>query len=122
MSATIFSRFPYADVYSGRTDPDKLGSIAVRGNGHDQRFIFGQYFPGKVRFPNSAKDGFDARLKAFQSCLTDISRIEDLGSVAFPWGIGCGAAGGDWETYLATLEYFAEQVGVPVQIYKLPGI
>ncbi len=121
LSASMFARFPYANVYSGRTDPDEMGAIAVRGNGIDQRFVinmFGQYFPGKVRYPGSTKDGFDARLKAFQSCLTAVSRIENLDSVAFPWGVGCGAAGGDWEVYFATLKYFAERVGVPMKIYK----
>ena len=125
LSATMFARFPYANVYSGRTDPDKLGTIAVRGNGDDQRFVinmFGQFYPGVVRYPNGTKDGHEVRLKAFQSCLTAISRIKDLESVAFPWGIACGAAGGDWETYLSTLQYFADNVGVPVKIYRLPGV
>jgi len=35
----VFNRFPYADIYSGRTSPDTLGSIVIRGNGNDQRYV-----------------------------------------------------------------------------------
>ncbi len=122
LSASMFARFPYADVYSGRTDPDEMGTIAVRGNGNEKRFVigmFGQFYPGEVKYPSSTKDGYEARIKAFQSCLTNVSLIEDLESVAFPWGIGCGAAGGNWEKYLAMIQHFSNHVDVPVWVYKL---
>ncbi|MGH8711572.1 MAG: hypothetical protein ACREVA_09710, partial [Burkholderiales bacterium] len=40
----------------------------------------------------------------------------------FPYGIGCGLAGGDWNEYKKLLEGFAEQVsvnGVAVILYRL---
>jgi len=39
--------------------------------------------------------------------------------VAFPFKIGCGAAGGDWTVYRAMIKAFAEKTGVKVRIYKL---
>ena len=36
--------------------------------------------------------------------------LPELESVAFPYGIGCGLAGGNWEEYQAMLEEFANMV------------
>lgn len=120
LSAAVFARFPYTDIYANRTHPDIPGTIIVRGNGADQRFvinILGQYYPGKPRFPNSVKDGHLAREKYFQAALEQIALIQDLESIAFPARIGCGAAGGDWDHYLAMIEKFAEKMNlVEVQI------
>jgi hypothetical protein len=40
-------------------------------------------------------------------------------SIAFPYLIGCGAAGGDWKLYLEQIERFAEEFDIKVRIYKL---
>ena len=47
----------------------------------------------------------------------------ELESVAFPYLIGCGLAGGDWQSYGAMVSDFARRVGehgVRVTIVKLP--
>ena len=53
LAKSMFDKFPYANVYAYRTYPhtpgesERLGSIVVRGNGKDQRYIigiYGQYF------------------------------------------------------------------------------
>lgn len=100
------------------------GNIIIRGNGVDQRFVIAliaQYYPGHPRFPNSSRGGFAARQKAFQHCLDKIAQLPYLTSVAFPWQIGCGAAGGDWSVYRQMIEKFAEATDVPVRIYRLPS-
>lgn len=144
----MFKQFPYADVYSPRAgkggdaahvdsvlDPeaelqpyeDKPGDIIIRGNGEDQRYVIallGQYFPGFVRYPDSKKDGVKARQKYFYDGLWKIAQIPSLESVAFPYGIGCGAAGGDWDIYYKILQNFAEYLDgtADVYIYRLDGV
>jgi O-acetyl-ADP-ribose deacetylase (regulator of RNase III) len=144
----MFKQFPYADVYSPRAgkggdaahadsvlDPeaelqpyeDKPGDIIIRGNGEDQRYVIallGQYFPGAVRYPDSKKDGVKARQKYFYHGLWKIAQIPSLESVAFPYGIGCGAAGGDWNIYYRILQNFAGYLDgkADVYIYRLDGV
>ena len=125
LAATMFAQFPYADVYTNRKMPDVPGTICIRGNGQDQRFVinmFGQVYPGSPKFPDSTLDGSRARVKYFFKCLKAIHDMEDLESIAFPYKVGCGAAGGDWTKYLNLLEKFATAVGdrAQVLIYKLP--
>mgnify|MGYP001602773114 CR=1 FL=1 len=125
LSAAMFERFPYANCYKGRTTPDQPGTIQIRGNGADQRFVincFGQGWPGKPKYPDSVQDGFEARKRYFHSCLKEIAKIPAPQSIGFPHGIGCGAAGGDWTWYEKQLEKFAAfvgETGARVVIYKL---
>jgi len=123
LAADVFLRCPWADIYSprpsGRREPpvgERLGDIVIRGDGVEQRFVIGmlgQFYPGRPRFPDSRKDGYEARKVAFAKCLVKIARLPQLGSVAFPWGVGCGAAGGDWVQYLAILKRFAGLGSMP---------
>jgi len=124
LSRAVFSAFPYADVYSLRTQPDELGTIKIKGNGEDQRWVinmFGQYFPGVCKYPNGSKDNPNLRKQSFQKCLDKISEIKDLESIAFPYGIGCGAAGGNWEEYEKMISDFAKKNFLTdVYIVRLP--
>lgn len=123
LSKKVFERYPYADIYTGRKEPSKPGSIVIRGNGKDKRYvinILGQYYPGKVKYPSSKLDGFEARKGYFYQGLRKIQEIQGLESIAFPYGIGCGAAGGDWDFYLSLIEKFSKHTEADVHIYKLP--
>lgn len=106
LAAQIFDKFPYANAYAGRILPSALGTIDIRGDGVDQRFvigIFGQYYPGKSKYPNdSEKD----RLISFKSGLIAIHKLNPV-SIAFPFGIGCGLAGGAWNKYRRLIEEFS---------------
>jgi hypothetical protein len=120
LAKSVFTRYPYADIYSARTTPSVPGSIVIKGDGLDQRFVInllGQYYPG-CKYPTSKKDGKPARLGYFASCLSKMKTLE--GSFAFPWRIGCGAAGGDWNLYQELIEKFASEIEGEVCIYKLP--
>lgn len=128
LAAYVFQHFPYADVYKGRSFPHQPGpggmpgDIVIRGNGGDQRLVIamlGQYYPGKPRFPESKRDGFEARRSYFGACLDKIARIPGLESLAFPYQVGCGAAGGDWAEYFRLIEKMASGITARVVIYKL---
>ena len=127
LAKDVFEKFPYSDIYTKREDPDKPGTIIVRGNGKDQRYVvalLGQYYPGRPKYPKSTLDGIPAREKYFYRSLLRLAKLPDLESVAFPWRIGCGAAGGDWEHYLGKITNFAQYVGdkgVQVRIYRREG-
>lgn len=126
LAKSIFDKYPFADIYSERAKGirDEPGTIVIRGNGKNKRFVINmlaQVYPGRVKFPNSTLDGFKAREIYFNRCLQHIAKIDNLDSVAFPYGIGCGAAGGNWNKYFKMLEEFADQVSevARVSIYKL---
>jgi O-acetyl-ADP-ribose deacetylase (regulator of RNase III) len=132
LAAAVFARFPWADVYrdraaraqAGPQGRDEPGSIIVRGNGADQRFVIAmlaQVYPGRPKFPDSPRDGFRARQDYFMRCLERVAEVRNLHSVAFPYGIGCGAAGGSWPTYMNMLHEFAGKTDAKVVIYRRPG-
>lgn len=124
----MFEKFPWSDIYSSRkafaNDPnpeERPGNIIIKGNGQDQRFVInmmGQYYPG---YPQEPIDGVAQREKSFLHCLKRISIIDGLTSIAFPWLIGCGLAGGNWGHYQKMIDDFAdENPHINVVIYMLP--
>jgi O-acetyl-ADP-ribose deacetylase (regulator of RNase III) len=127
LASSIFKAFPWADVYSNRSDREDdaplFGSITVHGDPkRNQRYvinIYGQLKPGK---PSPGRDSAASRLEAFSKALDQIAELPELKSIGLPYGIGCGLAGGDWEKYERLLEDFAERVGergVSVILYRL---
>jgi O-acetyl-ADP-ribose deacetylase (regulator of RNase III) len=140
ISEKIFEKYPHANVYKTRCScaltkkqtrncrcptarRDNPGTIDIRHHHqqHDGGVInmLAQYYPGTARFKN---DFPVDRIRYFQSCLDRISEMEGLESVAFPFRIGCGLAGGDWTIYSRMLESFSKRVserGVRVVIYEM---
>ncbi|KKN60995.1 hypothetical protein LCGC14_0526200 [marine sediment metagenome] len=131
----VFRRYPYADVYSPRketilkdsiSEPDVIwskdtpGDIIIKGNGKDQRYVvalLGQYYPGRPRYPNSELDGTIARQKYFHQALWKLAQVKDLESVAFPYGVGCAAAGGNWEVYHKMICNFAKYLDDKADVF-----
>lgn len=113
IAKNIFDKYPYANTYSSRTEPDTLASIKILGDSLENRFVinmFAQYYPGKPKYPESKLDGILARQQYFYQCLLKIAKISDLESIAFPYKIGCNLAGGDWNYYYGVLNNFANHV------------
>lgn len=112
IAAAIFSKFPYSDIYTSRMESDKPGTIIVKGNGLDQRYVvnlMGQFYPGS--FSDDEIDNEKARQVYFHHALIRLAKTPNLESIAFNYKIGCGIAGGDWNGYyLGTLENFADYV------------
>lgn len=76
-------------------------------DGHIIASLFGQYYPGADYRP-------DALRKAL-TCLGELARKSGW-SVAIPYKISCGIAGGDWETVLEIIEKTMQ--GVDCVIYQ----
>ena len=52
------------------------------------------------------------RIQWFQRCLDDIAKIPNIKEIGFPYNIGRGLAGGDWNNYQDMLEKFAEKISI----------
>jgi hypothetical protein len=117
LSWQVFRRYPDANIYAPRAHgvPNSIpGTIVVIPPIIN---VLGQYAPGKSRQQN---DTFPMRFEWFQQCLNEIGTIADLEMLSFPWGIGCGAAGGNWVNYHAAIDAWATaHPQFEVRIYKL---
>lgn len=123
LAEVIFNKYPYSDIYTNRKFRDNPGHIIVRGNGTTQRYIIAmlsQFYPGKPKYRN---DKAYLRRFWFKKCLEEIAALgPNLESVAFPYNIGCDAAGGKWDEYKRMIDEFAQKVGsngTKVYIIKL---
>jgi O-acetyl-ADP-ribose deacetylase (regulator of RNase III) len=122
LSHDLFTKYPFADIYARRQIPNAPGTIDVRQqNGKMIINLFGQYYPGQSRYDGDlAKDRinmFCQALRQIELMLIDTNRIKSL---ALPYGIGCGLAGGSWSTYHELLKLFAERnPSVQVVLYRL---
>jgi len=116
IARSIFDKFPYSNIYTERLQTkhiDTPGTIIVRGNGKNQRYVInlmGQFFPGKPSDGIYDSDNYAHRKEYFFQGLKAISKIENLESVAFPFFIGCGLGGGNWEDYLKLIDKFADYI------------
>merc|ERR1711871_543112 len=116
----LFKKYPNANVYTIPNSNRLPGTIQIKGNSDlNQQLIvnlFGQYYPGKPR----KNETEHTRLQWFKNSLDELSKIgESLHSVAFPYLIGCGLAGGNWILYRHLINDFAKKVssyGVKVSI------
>ena len=111
----IFEKYPNANEYKNRKVPSKLGTISLK-----KKIInmYSQYYPGRVKV--SGKDTENMRLIYFEKCLNTIAKIKGLKNIAFPYQIGCGRGGGDWEKYYdLLLKFDLENKNIEVVIYKL---
>lgn len=132
LAQAITTKFPYAAPYTHRRpnptqrsrclpeDASKPGTIQVwRSPSTETPHFIGLYAqegPGK---PYGA-DSRSAREGWFKHCLGLIEKVPEVKSVAFPWQIGCGLAGGDWSVYEEMIREWAENHSdVSVVIYKL---
>lgn len=121
LAKILFEKYPHANIYKDRKSPDIPGTIKICGNGENQRYIInlmGQYYPGRDR---------DAPLKRkqwFFQGLRNIANIDDIQNIGFPYEIGCGLAGGNWDEYYKMITIFADYIfnkdKTQVIICKLP--
>lgn len=84
--------------------------------------LFAQYAPGscskkypiyeKILQEREIKETFTIRQNWFLQCLEKLAeetKLLGLKTIAFPYGIGCGLAGGSWPQYHSIIEEWANQ-------------
>jgi O-acetyl-ADP-ribose deacetylase (regulator of RNase III) len=122
IAASIFAKYPESDCYSSRTPigtrnlateetRDVPGTVKIVGRVIN---LFGQWSPGKVgayNYPSyNPKETSGMRISWFTGGLYQIAKkIKTEATIAFPYQIGCGLAGGDWNTYYGMLVEFARR-------------
>jgi len=142
LSDILAKKFPYCNVYSERKEATKEPGQANRCVKEDEGIpgmasirhnsfrgdpivvgLLAQYGPGKPgRWTPIDEDTAKMRGMWFAEALYDMHRkIENFGPIYFPWMIGCGLAGGNWDGYEAIIEAFAKNTGRDVFIVKLPN-
>src|SRR5579862_2431257 len=134
LATAISKQFPFANPYSNRRpDPNrpsrcqqedaaKPGTRQIwrSEDGKGPAFIglYAQYGPGRPS--NKDHDTAKDREEWFKKCLELIDEVKGVKSIALPWQIGCGLAGGRWATYEKIIKDWAEtHPDVFVSIYKL---
>jgi O-acetyl-ADP-ribose deacetylase (regulator of RNase III) len=118
LAASIFRKYPYSNIYTRRQEPSIPGTIAIDGDGINNRFIIhimGQNYPGSF----NEFETQEMRLNWFKNCLNEISLIDNLHSIGFPYMIGCGLAGGNWNDYYNLIYDFSENLNIDVNIYRI---
>lgn len=132
LSKTLTKQFADANPYSHRRPMKKGGNTAILEDRATPgtaiilgkrkiACLFGQYAQGKSKereIPDSAKD----REGYFEAALLHlISKIPETASLAIPYKIGCGLAGGNWIHYKRILRKIAAaHPRLTFTIYQLP--
>jgi len=114
LSLEIFKKYPaVADIYKSQIEKIP-GEIIVIENVIN---MIGQIHPGKSY---KKGDGKTHRIEFFKSCLNKISEHfrdkDQIVKISFPYYIGCGLAGGNWNIYQELIEKF-EQENDNLQVY-----
>lgn len=140
LSETMFNAFPFANVYKERSKKidtkEALNRSRMKQTRIDGGFVQDAplcYKPGDVVFRTKGnitvanivgqhgrgpckpweEETPSRREGWFKACLDKVEdryRDKDKISIGFPWGIACGAAGGEWDTYFKMIIAFAERV------------
>ena len=126
LALQIFKKYPFSNSYQQRngdkTKFSKPGTIEIFCSDNNDKSIvnfYSQFYPSTPKYSN---DSYIKRLNWFKECLNKLLEIKDIfkqKSIALPYNIGCGAAGGDWKDYFKILKDFAEQYKIKLKLYKL---
>lgn len=113
LSKQINDKYPYANIYKTREHNSQCGTISIHNSENNPTIIcmFAQFCPG---IPKSLYDSANNRVKWFEQCIDTIIQ-SNFTDIAMPFGIGCGLAGGDWNTYYKILQ----NCKLNVTLYKL---
>jgi hypothetical protein len=110
LSSSIAKKWPKCNFYKEERTP---GTIVIK-----DRVIgmMSQINPGKPKGSETQK----TRELLFLTCLDQLPKAK---SIAFPYGIGCGLAGGDWNHYLKFIKHWAKNnPDTKVFIYKFSEV
>lgn len=102
LSYQVFSKFPHANIYRDKTIIRQPGNIIIKGTVVN---VLSQNFPGKARY-----ETYVQRRIWLRHGLQQIFENKSIRTIYFPWGMGCGAAGDDWNKVLPIFEEFYEKM------------
>jgi O-acetyl-ADP-ribose deacetylase (regulator of RNase III) len=122
LANSIFEKYPESNIYKIRSELNtwhKPGHIYIV-----EKVInaMGQFFPGTPH--SEVVDGIlindtkEQRIEWFKMCLARILKLPNLQSIDFPWKIGCGLAGGNWDEYKKIINSFSKKTSATIQIIK----
>jgi len=131
LSKSISKKYIWADIYKIRSKNnntqqlDKPGTVIeiehpVNPEKYHKVLCFmAQISPGK---PNTSKklhlnsyyDSYENRKVWFKKCLDELDNNNNYDTIAIPYGIGCGLAGGIWEEY----EKMLQECKTHIVLYK----
>jgi|AntRauTorckE6833_2_1112554.scaffolds.fasta_scaffold12368_2 O-acetyl-ADP-ribose deacetylase (regulator of RNase III) len=149
LAQAIKDKYPYGDIYSKRAKkstnqtkkPDIPGTSVICNSPTNPTLtphiacLLAQFYPGKpgnyykkyYNYPNvNYDDSKKNREKWFADSLVDLENklkndYTHIKEVAFPYNIGCGLAGGNWDNYLKMIKEFSiRNDNICVYIIKLP--
>ena len=139
LSEHIALRFPYANPYGVRKglgrrnlaiqqDQPEPGNIRIfkpLHPTHGPTFVsmFAQYGMGRpgAYTLDGYWESFEDRRDWFRTCLNKVATLRPA-SVAMPWNIGCGLAGGDWKEYEQIIDVWARiHPEIRVVLYAFEG-
>lgn len=113
LSQAISQKFPYAHPYKNR--PNVPGTICVFEKEDKPKIIALYAQRGVGIYSGSPKD----RLEWFEECLNRVAEL-DPKTVAIPYGIGCGMAGGNWNDYEKIItDWGIKHNQIIITIYKM---
>ena len=113
----IFAQYPEANTYRDVKYKRQVGTISCHPVDNKVVInIYAQRYPGSAKAPH---DTAEQRLRWFETCLLEISKIHPIREIAVPYKIGCGLAAGNWDRYLNSLQQFATRSDIRISIYKL---
>ena len=116
LAVDIFNKYPSANVYKRKhkfDDYSAVGTIEVFDVDDNHVVnLYAQYRPSKIESGGGTRA---FRKQWFKECLDElheylIANAHDHATVAFPYLIGCGLAGGNWNEYHALILDFAENI------------
>lgn len=121
LSKVVFDKWPKSNVYQARKEKKvgdgTPGTIDIRGKVIN---IFGQFMWGKTIYEKQLKKRFEW----FKQCLDAVKKhfceYKTSFSIAVPYKIGCGLAGGNWKEYQEKLSNFNKSGNVKLVLYVLP--
>ena len=129
LARAIFDKYPESNLYQERASGNyfhKPGHIYLRKtSGPTIINMMAQFAPGITPFNVKLSDiqfteTSELRMVWFLSCLDKMCLLNGS-SIAFPYKIGCGLAGGNWDSYKKAIDDFADSCGKIVFIVKRPG-
>lgn len=121
LAAAVFNRFPKTNTYGDwhrKRSYGKCDMFDVSEYGTAVTHVVNmnaQWFPGKVR----TGENYAERHMRFSECLLELQGLVHAHRwkrINFPYRIGCGLAGGNWDVYLGLMDKFAHSVEADVYI------